>query len=336
MNNDLSEFSCMITKGSSKTKLDPEDGFCSGTFISNRIFVTAAHCFQREPQWMGKLEEQKENLYISCPGDFTFQVKGTIPQKSFYSSDAFNSFGEFQGTSFPNRENDIAVLVTEESTFSSFPRLSKSEDSLSNCSLLGYSSYKCDRSDGANCYRHIRFVSDEILKGKLFDTVDEKLIYQGDSGSGIICMNSEEQTIMGILVSSARNKQIVNIKYHKNFLEELLRMSSDQLLARASTFRSSKDFLRYNELYLAQLRDSNPSTVRINCTDGVKCLKYFELNEELKRKGIHEKLIMVGIRNIMVQIDNQKIKKPKSTILPDTILIGPKTEVSDIESMKGL
>jgi hypothetical protein len=329
MENDLAEFSCMVTKGSDKARLDTKSGFCSGTFISKTLFLTAAHCLQGNPKFMGP-QDQIENFFISCPGNFNFKIMASLPNKAFYSPEGFNSFGEFQGTRFTNRENDIAVLLTEENSTPSFPRLPKSEETLNDCAILGYSKYKCDRDDGTNCYRSVRFSSNDLLKNKLFQTIDQDLLSLGDSGSGVICKDNNEQLLMGIYVSAAINQQIVNIKNHTPFLEKLLAMTSEQVLKESELYRSSKEYLRYYELYQAER--TNPTGVKINCSEGVKCLKYYELNEILKQNGIHEKLTRIGITQIMIDFNNMKIKRPVRTALPEMIKIGPNTKLRDFES----
>jgi hypothetical protein len=94
----------------------PPFGLCSGSVISDSVFLTAAHCITAIPdaQWVVTLDGGGPGDPVSTPGffpdDFPFAVTGPV-----YRSIGAVVHPDFGGGS--SRENDLAVLLFPEGTF---------------------------------------------------------------------------------------------------------------------------------------------------------------------------------------------------------------------------
>jgi hypothetical protein len=94
----------------------PPFGLCSGSVISDSVFLTAAHCITAIPdaQWVVTLDGGGPGDPVSTPGffpvDFPFAVTGPV-----YRSIGAVVHPDFGGGS--SRENDLAVVLFPEGTF---------------------------------------------------------------------------------------------------------------------------------------------------------------------------------------------------------------------------
>lgn len=155
-------FQCRITRIELESK--KEEGICSGTYLNDRIFVTAAHCFDILD--VGANTNQTYSYSVNCFGRDPKLVLAVAVHPFYFHNDIykFNSslplvidpkFGVFA----TNRYNDIAMVLTEPSGLTEFPDLpDQNFDSplfyeKNSCRMLGFSPYYCDYESGSGCYR---------------------------------------------------------------------------------------------------------------------------------------------------------------------------------------
>jgi hypothetical protein len=107
-------------------------GTCTGSFIGNKTFVTAEHCYDNVSVNSEKYQSQQlpQNSFFTCPGsEKKYQVKNLFPMKN-------SRLSEWQ---------DLALIKVEESVDAQPLQLPKSSDEIEsalkdkdNCYMSGY------------------------------------------------------------------------------------------------------------------------------------------------------------------------------------------------------
>ncbi len=248
INSDIANVACMISEAGSIDEVRRDRNgdlrFCSGTFISPNLFLTAAHCLEERPNRFGLFKKDfKKQIFISCPGEQYFKTVASIPNLLYFNDSDFNSSGEieinFSGVKVNNRSSDLAVLVVNSELRTNFPALPKNSSRFSSCKILGYSPYRCATFSGEGCLRHLEFDTSADFMAT-FGPKGSSSLHRGDSGSGVLCEQNGIQNLIGVYVSSQKGAQIVNLNYHRNFIENLKSLTRAQLLEKATAIKMSQ------------------------------------------------------------------------------------------------
>lgn len=148
------------------SKLTNESGItCSGTYINDRIFVTAAHCFSITD--IVAYPNSNYEYYVKCYN----QKKKTVKEISIHPQYYQYSLYDKQITMPPRYldpkfkklsaipHNDIAVLLTDPISLAKYAKLPELKSNVpifyqkDSCRTLGYSPTYCNSKTGKGCYR---------------------------------------------------------------------------------------------------------------------------------------------------------------------------------------
>ena len=249
-------FQCMLSKD-----LGDVWTSCSGTFIDDNTFLTAAHCIQFDdftavPQNVTKYE-------INCFSSKKIAVKSLHVHPFYYKRESWPAsqdelYSPPDNIMSTNVFYDQAIVITDEDvSFSSYPLLSKNSFKVSeyddeSCRMLGFSSRFCDTSSGVGCYRDkFSVVTSEVMSeyGCTYNTGEGcqtrvsnssllkdfplmielgnkdvkggREIFKGDSGAGLLCSREGQEYLAGIVVRVSNN-EVINLGVENDFVQLFL------------------------------------------------------------------------------------------------------------------
>jgi V8-like Glu-specific endopeptidase len=199
-------------------------GTCSGSFIGNKTFVTAEHCYDEVAHNSEKFQSQQlpQKSFFTCPGsEKKYQVQNLFPMKNSRSS-------EWQ---------DLALIKVEESVDAPPIQLPKSADEIENalkdkenCYMSGYG---LDNEDKYGVLKTARVASLENSPKDLFSVgstqrvrLRENYTDHGDSGGPLYCKTPNGTILIGAVHGGVKgvkfndvekiNAALDWINYHKD------------------------------------------------------------------------------------------------------------------------
>ncbi len=262
------EYQCQLMKYDLKLKKNLS--VCSGTYLNENIFLTAAHCFNILSY--GHKFGDGVHYYVSCKNSINkVQAVAVHPYYKVdrvktvnFDPENLNKPSRIEtGFNFSLPYNDIALVYTDKVNFQAYPTLNnnpKADYKESSCRSLGFSPHNCNSLTGEGCYKsnvsiekskpEVKiFRCDLVTSESCFSSNSEKdsLPYyytsksqkfaKGDSGSGLLCTDrqSKEEVLAGIRVSESAGKEFISVANKYNFINHFLNLSFDEFKQQAST-----------------------------------------------------------------------------------------------------
>ncbi len=264
------DYQCMLQKFDlviSKTV-----GECSGTFLNNNIFLTAAHCI--DILSAGNSEDVNFEYLVDCPNlkDFV-SVKNIAVHPNYFLNDedldAFNSTAlntkyliDPQSFASLVKYNDIALLYTSHTPFDDYPSLeTTSNNTYKNCSFLGFSRDYCHSPGGEGCLREQKSISPSDYGDSYMDIMcnlltgencylrsQEKLrlpvhlqtekpkFSHGDSGSGLICKVGNKNKIVGLIIGHDQKTGILSLAHKNSFISDFIGLNEIEFKTKSMNF----------------------------------------------------------------------------------------------------
>ena len=209
-------------------------GTCSGSFIGNKTFITAEHCYDDvvSNQEDFKSHELPQNSFFTCPGsEKKYVIKNLFPMKN----------------SRLNELQDIAMMKVEDEVDAksiSLPKSSEEAESAlkdtKNCYISGYG---LDNDDKYGVLKTARVANLENHPKDIFSVgssqrvrLRENYADHGDSGGPLYCETPSGTILMGVAHGGVKgvkfgdiekiNEALEWIAYHRDHVyssEELFR-----------------------------------------------------------------------------------------------------------------
>lgn len=234
-------------------------GTCSASFIGNKTFVTAEHCYEDVSQnlQMVRSQEMNQGSFFTCPGsEKKYTASNLFPMKN-------SGLSELQ---------DIAIIKVEEEVSVGPIKIPKSAEELEtllsdkqNCYISGYG------LDNENKYGVLKTARITNIENKPLDIFSSGSRYRvrlrenyadhGDSGGPLYCEGKDGAVLIGVVHGGMKGAIFSDIEklsvgldwlnFHKNYDvkdEELFRKVVSTTDMCESLTRCSETLKKINEL----------------------------------------------------------------------------------------
>lgn len=277
-------------------------GTCTASFVGNKTFVTAEHCYEdvATNQEMVKNKNLPHDSYFTCPGsDKKYIAKNLFPMK-------FSGLDEIQ---------DIAVIKVEEEVDAKpilLPRTSEElETALKDTKNCFVSGYGLDNENKYGVLRTARLTNVENRPLDIFNSGNRNRVRirgnyadHGDSGGPLYCETPEGVILIGVVHGGMKGLTFSDIEklniglewitYHKNFdvddeeaFKKVLRnadmcnslIECSEAMKKINALTADTD-----KIMKALLKESEDARTQILIGGEVSTVKLSELWEEMLRE----------------------------------------------------
>lgn len=185
-------------------------GTCTGSFIGNKTFITAEHCYDdvATNQEMFKSQQLPQNSFFTCPGsDKKYVVKNLFPMKN----------------SHLNELQDMAIIKVEDEVDAKSIALPKSSEEIEtalkdtkNCYVSGYG---LDNDEKYGVLKTARVTNLENHPKDIFSVgssqrvrLRENYADHGDSGGPLYCETPTGTILMGVVHGGVKGVKFGDIE----------------------------------------------------------------------------------------------------------------------------
>lgn len=255
---------------------------CSGTFLDNRLFLTASHCFKNSDFGLGPYATG--NYFVQCLSGITVPVLSILAHPYARTSMIGDDGGSMAKLTTSDLSvtsyNDVAIVLTKPTQLIQFPKLPtkrrlSTEYATNSCSTLGFAPFYCSEA-GEGCFRNgfsiilpepkkslleqCNFATGKgCLVSRVFNETSStpqplmlkitKLgmmapeLTKGDSGAGILCATeSGQEELAAVFVADMG--AAINVVNKIEFIQHFLSLSTTEIIKEIENYSFSEKLKR--------------------------------------------------------------------------------------------